>query len=167
MRDEDEQVKVRSMNSLLRICIDTAEDPRVIALLDAHLALMRSSSPPESVFALDLEGLRASDITFWTIWQGEEVISSGALKAHSATLGEIKSMHTLAAHRGKGAGAKMLEHIMQEARSRGYTRLNLETGSTDVFLPAQRLYQRYGFTFCEAFPPYKPNPFSVFMTCEL
>jgi len=151
----------------LKIHIDKAEDARVIALLEAHLALMRASSPPESVFALDLEGLRASDVTFWTMWQGEAVVSCGALRELSSDHGEIKSMHTAKAHRGKGAGARMLEHVMAEARARGYHRVSLETGSVDIFLPAQRLYERYGFEFCEAFAPYQPNPFSVFMTQEL
>lgn len=154
-------------DSTLKIRMDTAEDPRVIALLQGHLSLMRASSPPESVFALDLEALRASEVTFWTMWQGDEVISSGALRQLTPQHGEIKSMHTLAAHRGKGAGAKMLDHILDEARARGYRRVSLETGSADVFLPAQRLYQRYGFSFCGAFAPYEANPFSVFMTREL
>lgn len=151
----------------MRICKDPVEDPQVIALLEAHLAAMHASSPPESVFALDLDGLRANDVTFWTMWQAEEVVASGALRELSPHHGEIKSMHTLAIHRGKGAGARMLEHILAEAEARNYNRLSLETGSPDVFLPAQRLYQRYGFEFCGAFAPYEPNPFSVFMTKDL
>jgi len=160
-------VKTEFENSLMRIHLDAVEDPRVIALLEAHLAAMRASSPPESVFALDLEGLRASDVTFWTMWDGEAVMACGALRELSSFHGEIKSMHTLAAHRGRGAGAKLLEHIMDEASKRGYKRLSLETGSPDVFLPAQRLYQRFGFGYCGPFPPYEENPFSVFMTLEL
>ena len=149
------------------IRIDPAEDARVIALLETHLAAMHASSPPESVFALDLSGLRAPDVTFWTMWQDETVIACGALRELTRPHGEIKSMHTLAAHRGKGAGAQMLEHILAEARRRGYQRVSLETGTPDVFLPAQRLYQRFGFEYCEAFEPYQPNVFSAFMTLEL
>lgn len=151
----------------LQIKRDPITDPDVIAVLEAHLETMYATSPPESVFALDLEGLRASDVTFWTIWQGDTVLGCGALRHHSPTLGEIKSMHTLAKHRGKGAGAVMLAHIIKEAESRGYQELKLETGSHPAFEAAQRLYQRFGFAFCEAFAPYKPNEFSVFMCRDL
>ena len=147
----------------LRILEDPITNPRVIAILEAHLETMYATSPPESVFALDLDGLRAPEVTFWTIWQGNTVVGCGALREHSAELGEIKSMHTLAKHRGLGAGGAMLEHILKEASARGYRELKLETGSHPAFDPAQRLYQRHGFNYCDAFPPYEPNAFSVFM----
>ena len=151
----------------LQIQLDPIEDIQVIALLEAHLETMYATSPPESVFALDLEGLRAPDLSFWSIWQGDTAIGCGALREHSAELGEIKSMHTRADYRGNGAGARMLEHILKEAGARGYKALKLETGSHPAFLPAQRLYLRHGFEYCDAFAPYEPNPFSVFMHREL
>lgn len=151
----------------LNIRVDDATHPLVVELLEAHLATMRATSPPESVFALDLEGLRSPDVTFWTMWEGEEVVACGALRELAAHLGEVKSMHTRAELRGRGAGAKMLAHILEKAKRRDYTRLNLETGSHEAFMPAQRLYLRNGFTYCDAFEPYKPNPFSVFMTRDM
>ena len=154
-------------DSTIEIRIDAAEDSRVVALLEAHLATMRAASPPASVFALDLEGLRADDVAFWAMWKNASVVACGALRELSPMHGEIKSMHTDKTHRGRGFGAKMLEHILTQANDRGYARLSLETGSPDIFLPAQRLYQRFGFDFCDAFSPYEPNPFSVFMTREL
>ena len=147
----------------LEIRLDPIEDPQVIGLLEAHLQTMYATSPPESVFALDLEGLRAPELTFWSIWLGDTAIGCGALKEHSPALGEIKSMHTRADYRGNGAGGHMLEHILKEASARGYTELKLETGSHPAFMPAQRLYLRGGFEYCEAFPPYQPNEFSIFM----
>ena len=151
----------------LHIVKDPITDPRVIAILEAHLAPMYATSPPESVFALDLDGLRAPDVTFWSIWQGETALGCGALREHSETLGEIKSMHTLEAHRGLGAGNAMLQHILQEAQTRGYRELKLETGSHPAFQPAQNLYLKHGFSYCDAFPPYQPNAFSVFMERDL
>jgi len=38
-------------------------------LLALHLAGMHASSPPGHVFALDLSGLQAPDITVWTAWR--------------------------------------------------------------------------------------------------
>lgn len=147
----------------LRIVPDPIETDQVIAILEAHLATMYATSPPESVFALDLVGLRAPDITFWTVWTGETAIGCGALREHSGQFGEIKSMHTLESHRGLGAGNAMLQHILEVAGSRGYQEVKLETGSHPAFEPAQKLYLKHGFSYCEAFPPYAPNPFSVFM----
>ncbi len=156
-----------SESPILKIVDDPITDPQIIAILEAHLDTMYATSPPESVFALDLEGLRANEVTFWSVWQGAVAVGCGALRAHPNGLGEIKSMHTLEKFRGIGAGGRMLEHIMREAEARGYKELKLETGSHPAFMPAQRLYLRYGFQYCDAFPPYEPNPFSVFMSREL
>ena len=151
----------------LHIIQDPIRDPQAIAILEAHLATMYATSPPESVFALDLEGLHAPDITFWTVWNGTTVIGCGALREHSSALGEIKSMHTLEAYRGYGAGSAMLQHILQEADARRYQELKLETGSHPAFQPAQNLYLKHGFSYCGPFPPYQPNTFSVFMERKL
>lgn len=151
----------------MHIRIDDLRGPEIVALLEAHLALMRSISPPESVHALDLEGLRAPQITFWTLWDGEVLLGCAALKELDPHHGEIKSMHTAQAARGKGVGRRLIQHILAEARARGYRRLSLETGSTEDFAPARGLYARAGFTTCGPFGDYILDPFSVFMTLEL
>jgi len=146
---------------------DDLSGPEIAALLEAHLDLMRSNSPPESVHALDLEALRAPEVTFWTLWDGAVLLGCGALKELDTAHGEIKSMHTAAAARGKGVARRMVEHILTEARARGYRRLSLETGSTEDFAPARGLYAGFGFTSCEPFADYRLDPFSAFMTLEL
>lgn len=125
---------------------------------------MAVHSPPESVHALDAEALRAPDITFWTGWQGEELLGCGALKELDAGHGEIKSMRTATAHRREGVAANLLEHIILEAQRRSYCRLSLETGSMDAFRPARALYASYGFEYCGPFADYVEDPYSVFMT---
>jgi putative acetyltransferase len=149
------------------IKIDDLRGPEIAALLQEHLADMRAWSPPESVHALDLDKLRSPYITFWTVWDGNTLLGCGALKAQDATQGEIKSMRTAAAHRGKGVAAAMLAHIVQAAEQRGYTRLNLETGTQAQFEPARALYSGFGFTECAAFADYQPDTYSVFMTRSL
>jgi putative acetyltransferase len=151
----------------MRIELDDLTRPEVHALLHEHLANMYELSPPESVHALDLSKLRSPDITFWTVWDGATLIGCGALKEMSATEGEIKSMRTPKAMRRRGAGRAVLMHIIEEARARGYRRLNLETGSQDGFEPARNLYRSFGFTDCGPFGDYKPDPNSAFMTLEL
>jgi len=151
----------------MRIEVDDLSRPAVHALLQEHLANMYELSPPESVHALDLSKLRAPDITFWSVWDGATLVGCGALKQMTATEGEIKSMRTPKALRRRGAGRAVLEHIIAEAKRRGYRRLNLETGSQDGFVPARTLYESFGFTYCGPFGDYKPDPNSAFMTREL
>jgi putative acetyltransferase len=146
---------------------DDLRGPEIAALLEAHLNLMRSISPPESVHALDLDALRAPEITFWTVWDGAILLGCGALKEIDPAHGEIKSMHTAQAARGKGVARRLLQHVLEEARQRGFRRLSLETGATGDFAAARGLYAGFGFAFCGPFADYALDPFSVFMTLEL
>jgi putative acetyltransferase len=146
---------------------DDLSGPEIAALLKVHLDHMHATSPPESTHALDLDGLRVPEITFWTLWDGATLLGCGALKELDAGHGEIKSMHTAAAARGRGVARRMLQHIIETARQRGYRRLSLETGSTAEFAAAQGLYRGFGFQDCGPFAGYVLDPFSVFMTLEL
>jgi putative acetyltransferase len=152
------------MNQPIDIRLDDLSHPAVHALLREHLAGMASLSPPESVHALDLDRLRQPGISFWTAWDGSELLGCGALKQLSPTHGELKSMRTAAAHLRRGVAAALLTHILDEARRRGCVRLSLETGSVPGFDPARRLYERFGFVECGPFADYPEDPFSVFMT---
>ena len=149
------------------IRVDDLSSPEIARLLQEHLDDMHRHSPPESVHALDLEALRAPDITFWSVRQGPVLLGCGALKQLDPAHGEIKSMRTVAEHLRKGVGAKMLAHILDVARRRAYRRLSLETGSMGAFLPARRLYEGRGFRYCGPFGDYVEDPYSVFMTREL
>lgn len=143
---------------------DDLSGAKIQALLAEHLADMHRISPRESVHALDLDGLRQPNITFWTIWSGTDLLGCGALKELDARHGEIKSMRTARAHRRTGVGKTMLIHILHEAKRRGYDQLSLETGSMKEFEPARQLYASFGFTPCEPFADYWNDPNSVFMT---
>lgn len=151
----------------MQIRPDDLRDARVQALLREHLQSMTLYSPPGSIHALDLEALRRPEVTFWSAWQGEELLGCGALQELDRRHGEVKSMRTAEAHRRKGVARVMLEHVIDEARRRGYERLSLETGSHPAFAPAHALYASKGFVFCEPFANYVPDPYSVFMTCTL
>lgn len=138
------------------------DDPRVVALLQLHLDAMREHSPPGTVHALDVGRLRTPDISFWTAWNGEAAVGCGALREFSADHGEIKSMRTHPDQLRKGIGAAILETILNTARSRGYRRLSLETGSGEAFEPALALYRRCGFQEGEPFGGYAPTDFNRF-----
>jgi len=133
-------------------------------LLQEHLANMRQITPPESIHALPIEGLRKPEITFWSAWENGELLGCGALKELNAQQGEIKSMRTSSGHLRRGVAKGLLDYIIGEAKRRGYRRLSLETGSMEAFEPARQLYARAGFSFCGPFADYIEDPNSVFMT---
>ncbi|MFM9877094.1 MAG: GNAT family N-acetyltransferase [Rhodoglobus sp.] len=139
----------------------------VVPLLVEHLSEMYATSPPESVHALDAEQLRHPSISFFVARQGGAVIGTGAIRELNSAEGELKSMRTAAVARGHGVGARMLEHLLAVARSRGYRAVRLETGAEDYFEPARRLYARSGFVPGEPFAHYRPDPNSVFLHLEL
>jgi putative acetyltransferase len=149
------------------IRLDDLRGDAVHALLREHLAAVMLHSPPESIHALDLEGLRAPGMSFWTLWDGDALMACGALKELDRGHGEVKSMRTASTHLRKGAARAMLDHIVAEARRRGYRRLSLETGTAAAFEPAHRLYASAGFTPCGPFAGYVEDPYSCFMTLEL
>lgn len=142
-------------------------DPRVIALLEHHVTTARAHTESGSAHALDLAGLRAPDVAFWTGWDGDALVATGALKVLSPDHGEVKSMHTVEAARRRGFAGRMLRHIIDEARARGMARLSLETGSWDYFRPAHALYQAHGFVLCGPFKGYVEDRNSLFLTLEL
>ena len=151
----------------MHIEIDDLSRPEIHALLKEHLQSMYELSPPESVHALDLEKLRAPEITFWSAWDGSQLLGCGALRELDPRHGEVKSMRTPNSRRRQGIGRAILAHIVGVARSRGYERLSLETGSVAAFAPAHRLYESFGFAFCGPFGEYVDDPNSRFMTIRL
>jgi len=165
----------------MRIQSDDLTGPAIIALLQQHLNDMHLTSPPESVHALDLTGLRAADVSFWTLWLPQQtgqtqagptqdelqLAGCGALKQLDSHSAEIKSMRTADHFRRQGIAAAMLTHLITVARERGYQQLYLETGSMAYFAPARALYQRFGFVECGPFADYVLDPNSVFMLKQL
>ncbi|WP_039074676.1 GNAT family N-acetyltransferase [Bacillus sp. MSP13] len=149
------------------IKIDDVTEHEVISLVNEHLHSMTLMSPPESIHALDAERLKGPEMTFWSAWEGNELAGCGALKELDSRHGEIKSMRTAASHLRKGVAKQVLKHILSEARKRGYERVSLETGSMASFEPARKLYESFGFQYCEPFADYVEDPNSVFMTKKL
>lgn len=152
---------------MLEIRADDLSGPEIAELISIHAATMLAASPPESCHFLPIDGLRHPAVTVWSLWEDGALIGCGALKDLGDGTGEIKSMHTREVLRGRGLGRSMLEHILAEARRRGYTALWLETGSMDAFIPARKLYEAYGFSYCGPFGDYSDDPNSVFMNLSL
>jgi putative acetyltransferase len=151
----------------VRILPGDLEDPRVLALLDLHLRSARAATGPHSAHALDPLQLKSPEISFWTIWDADTLLGTGALKRLSSDHGEVKSMHTVQSMRRRGAGSAMLRHLIDTAKAAGMVRLSLETGSWGYFLPAVAFYRRHGFVQCPPFADYVPDPNSLFLTLAL
>jgi putative acetyltransferase len=152
----------------MEILVDDLSGPEIVKFLDEHIQEMKAVTPPESKHALDLDGLRVPDVTFWTVMEDGAVVGCGAVKVLDASShGEIKSMRVAPSHRRSGVASMLLQHIISEARQMGLSRLFLETGSFEFFEPARRLYIKHGFEYCGPFANYKENPNNVFMTKPL
>jgi putative acetyltransferase len=151
----------------VRIVQDDLSGPETAALLRYHLEQMHLNSPPGSVFAFDIDRLRALDVTFWSAWEGDTLLGCGALKDLADETGEIKSMRTAPDHLRKGVAAALLDHIVGVARGRGYRRVSLETGSGPAFEPALTLYRKRGFVDGEVFGGYERSVFNQFLHLDL
>jgi putative acetyltransferase len=151
----------------MKIIVDDLSGPEIAAFLEEHVREMRSLTPLESKHALDLDGLRKPEVTFWSVLDGDVVVGCGALKRLDPDHAELKSMRTTPTRKRSGIATLLLEHIITEAKRMGFSRLSLETGSADFFLPARKLYEKFGFDHCEPFADYHLDPNSVFMTREL
>ena len=143
------------------------ESADVQELLAFHFEQMRATSPPDACHVLPADGLRDPAVTFWSVRENGALLGVGALKELTDGHGEVKSMRTSKAALGRGVGRALLHHIVAEARNRGYCRLSLETGSTEPFAAALRLYESEGFVPCGPFGDYRDTPFTRFFTREL
>lgn len=151
----------------MEIKIDDLSGGEVIELLEEHLADMYATSPPESVHALDIKALKSPEITFFSAWQDNQLLGCVAIKELDHSHAELKSMRTSQFARQSGVASKLLQHALDTAIIRQYQRISLETGSEAYFKPARRLYEKFGFDYCEPFADYRLDPNSHFMSIEV
>ncbi|WP_020659850.1 GNAT family N-acetyltransferase [Amycolatopsis benzoatilytica] len=152
---------------MLEVSLADFDDVRLAAFLREHLADLAPTAPVESQHALDLTALRQPSVRLWVARESEAIVGTVALAGLSNRHEELKSMRTAPARRGAGIASRLLEHALQDARSRGVTRVSLETGSMEFFAPARRLYRKAGFADCAPFGSYVEDPNSVYLTREL
>jgi len=139
----------------------------VVAFLQHHLKMMAQHSPAESIHALDMDELKHEDVSFFSMWNNDQLMGCAALKELDSRNGEVKSMRTVDTFLRQGVAQAMLDHIVGLAGQREYSALWLETGSMEAFWPARQMYLKYGFAECVPFSDYSPDPNSVFMTLKL
>ena len=140
------------------------DNPEVHELLIKHFIELRSVSPEGSAHVLDIAGLKDPTIKFWSLWEENDLMGSGALKFLDKEHGEFKSIRVSDNFRGKGNGIKVINHLINEAKKLNIKRLSLETGAGDFFLIARKLFSKCGFEACEPFSHYKKDINSIYMT---
>ena len=143
------------------------DHPEVNSLLTKHFIELRSVSPEGSAHVLDIPGLKISSIKFWSLWDNDQLLGCGALKFLSNTHGEFKSIRVADKHRKKGMGEKIISHLITEAKKIGIKKLSIETGAGEFFLPARKLFKKFGFKTCKPFAHYKEDPNSCYFDLEI
>ncbi len=155
------------MSERFRIIRDDLTGSAITDLLSFHLQEMHRWSPACKVHAMPVERLREPDVTFYSAWAGDKLAACGALKERGALRGELKSMRAAPEFRGQGAGQAILVYLIEQARDRGYEWLGLETGNAEPFIPAHKLYEKFGFRECPPFGNYVSDDFSLCMEMPL
>ena len=140
------------------------DNPKVHEFLINHFIELRSVSPEGSAHVLDITGLKDPSIKFWSLWEENDLMGSGALKFLDKEHGEFKSIRVHDRFRGEGNGLKIINHLINEAKKLNIKRLSLETGAGDFFLNARKLFDKCGFELCEPFSHYKKDINSIYMT---
>ena len=136
-------------------------------LLKKHFIELRSVSPTGSTHVLDIDGLKDPSIKFWSLWENNKLIGCGALKFLEKNHGEFKSIRVADEFKKKGIGERIINHLIEEAKKLKISKLSIETGAGDFFLPARNLFSKFGFKSCPPFAHYKDDPNSCYYTLDL
>ena len=140
------------------------DNPKVNELLRKHFIELRAASPEGSAHVLDIPGLKVPSIKFWSLWYDKKLIGCGALKFLDKEHGEFKSIRIHDDFRNQGHGTDVINHLINEAKKLNIKRLSIETGASEFFIPARKLFKKTGFTICEPFAHYKEDINSVYLT---
>ena len=140
------------------------DHPEVHELLKKHFIELRAASPKGSAHVLDIAGLKVPSIKFWSLWENKKLLGCGALKFLDNFHGEFKSIRVHDNFRNKGNGIKVIDHLISKAKILNIKRISIETGASDFFIPARKLFKKCKFEPCEPFAHYKEDLNSIYLT---
>ena len=143
------------------------DNSEVNNLLKKHFIELRSVSPAGSTHVLDINGLKDPSIKFWSLWENNKLVGCGALKFLEKNHGEFKSIRVADEFKKKGIGERIINHLIEEAKKLKISKLSIETGAGDFFLPARNLFSKFGFKKCPPFAHYKDDPNSCYYTLNI
>jgi len=169
----------------VKIARETPNQAAVLRLIDELDAYQKPLYPAESHHGIDMNALMQPNVIF-AVARGEqdEVIGCGAIvinenyvelnsepygevygKPYGEPYAELKRMFVSPRARGGGVGKSILKFLEDAAVAQGCTLATLETG---IYQPeALGLYEGAGYSRCEPFGDYAPDPMSVFMRKQL
>ena len=142
----------------------TPLNKEVAQILEIHHNFCTTTTPADCCHVMNVSELISPQIEVFAARLDGKYVGVGALRVLNDTHGELKSMHTLEKARGQGVGRAVVEHISEFAKSKGITRLSLETGTNDAFRAARELYFSLGFEVCKPFGDYSISENNVYMT---
>ena len=143
------------------------DQPDVNELLTKHFIELRAASPEGSTHVLDIPGLKIPSIKCWSLWEDEKLLGCGALKFLDESHGEFKSIRVHDNFKKKGNGIKVINHLIEEAKKLDIKKLSIETGASDFFIPARKLFNKCNFLPCEPFAHYKLDKNSIYLTKQI
>ena len=143
------------------------DNPQVNALLKKHFIELKSVSPAGSTHVLDISGLKDQSIKFWSLWENNKLVGCGALKFLDKNHGEFKSIRVADNFRKSGVGKKIINHLIEEAKKLNISKLSIETGAGEFFLPARKLFLKFGFKICPPFAHYKEVSNSCYYSLDI
>lgn len=143
----------------LKITTAAANAEHIQGLLEDFDAYLAKLFPPEAAYGLPADELRSPNVRFVFVEQGDAVIGCGALRL-ADDFAEIKRMYVVPERRQSGVGQEILTHLEGAAASAGRPLIRLETSVAQP--EAIALYEQAGYARIDPFPPYEPDPRSVF-----
>lgn len=147
------------------IAVESPLQDEVRELIAEPNEVLLTLSPPEACYHLTVEQMAEPGVTVWIAREDGSAIGCGALKRHTADVGEVKRMYTRPAAQGRGVGREILAKIVKAAEEDGLGELVLETG--DEHPAAWAIYEKAGFTRCGPVLDYPDSPYSVFYQKQL
>lgn len=151
------------------VAVETAAHRATAEELDAeYLNWVGDIAKAEYGLTFDIRAMVRSDIDdpdkfypptgrFYLVQVAGSYVGIGCLKRLESHVGEVQRMYVRPHVRGIGAGRVLVQRLLADARSLGYTTVRLE--SLRALKPAHELYRSVGFVEIE---PYAANSMEAY-----
>ncbi len=143
---------------IIVIARERPDTPDARLLIDELEAGLSAVYPDESRHGYSVDKLPRQGVDFFVLRADGEPGGCGGSQFHGSEYGELKRMYVRQAHRGRGFGRRVLDHLIDHARRRGIGVVRLETGVHQA--AAIGLYEAAGFRTIAPFGPYTDDPWS-------
>jgi len=175
----DDQVAFRKVTSRgaghgveLLLVEDASTRDAARSLIEEYLRWIASSAATSYGLSFDVDAMVTSDLEdrakfyppdgrFYVIRHSNEYVGVGCLKRLTPTVAEVQRMYVQPHVRGIGAGRRLVEQLLTDARAIGYEAVRLE--SLKFLSAAHALYRSVGFV---EITPYAENSMNAYQPAE-